>query len=158
MLTCNKKGTLFFSKKKTSFGLINFFYELFQRTFWVKSSLIRQKGEYLNGCSKKTKYAKFSEKRTFRTPWYADSYLRTPCRFKIRPFALLPTKCSRYFRLLTYSASTQKSSPTHAIRRIKPKKCLSVFDYFVGFALKGLTLSCIILKNGQIFCVNTTRF
>ena len=30
-----------------------------------KSSVIRQKGESQNGCYKKTKHAKFSEKRTF---------------------------------------------------------------------------------------------
>ena len=35
------------------------------------SSVIRQKGESQNGCFKKTKHAKFSEKRTFLTPWYA---------------------------------------------------------------------------------------
>ena len=36
-----------------------------------KTSVIRQKGESQNGCFKKTKHAKFSEKRTFLTPWYA---------------------------------------------------------------------------------------
>ena len=34
------------------------------------SSVIRQKGEFQNGCFKKTKRAKFSEKRTFLTPWF----------------------------------------------------------------------------------------
>ena len=34
----------------------------------VISPVIRQKGESQNGCLKKTKYAKFSEKRTFLTP------------------------------------------------------------------------------------------
>ena len=32
---------------------------------------MRQKGKCQNGCFKKTKHAKFSEKRTFLTPWYA---------------------------------------------------------------------------------------
>ena len=36
-----------------------------------KSSVIRQKGKSQNGCFKKTKHAKFSEKRTFLTPRYA---------------------------------------------------------------------------------------
>ena len=40
------------------------------KTFFV-SSVIRQKGESQNGCFKKTKYAKFPEKRTFLTNWYA---------------------------------------------------------------------------------------
>ena len=35
------------------------------------SLAIRQKDESQNGCFKKTKQAKFSEKRTFLTPWYA---------------------------------------------------------------------------------------
>ena len=33
-----------------------------------------KKGESQNGCFKKTKHAKFSEKRKFLTPWYADVY------------------------------------------------------------------------------------
>ena len=44
------------------------------RKLWqrLKSSLIKQKAESQNGCFKKTKDTKFSEKRTFPTPWYAD--------------------------------------------------------------------------------------
>ena len=38
----------------------------------VKSSVIREKGESQNGCFKKTKHVKFSEKRTFFTTWYAQ--------------------------------------------------------------------------------------
>ena len=38
---------------------------------YVKSSVIRQKGETQNEFFKKTKNAKFSEKRIFLTPWYA---------------------------------------------------------------------------------------
>ena len=33
------------------------------------SSVIREKGESQNGCFKKTKHVKFSEKRTFLSPW-----------------------------------------------------------------------------------------
>ena len=36
------------------------------------SFVIRQKGEYHNGGNKKTKYAKFYEKQTLLTPWYAQ--------------------------------------------------------------------------------------
>ena len=36
--------------------------------FINQSSVIRQKGESQNGCFKKTKHAKFSEKQTFLTP------------------------------------------------------------------------------------------
>ena len=37
------------------------------------SSVMRQKGESQNGCFKKTKNAKFSEKQTFLIPWYAHA-------------------------------------------------------------------------------------
>ena len=48
--------------------------------FWIKwnnSSVLRQKGEFQNGYFKKTKHAKFFEKRTFLTPWYAQVCERT---------------------------------------------------------------------------------
>ena len=37
---------------------------------------IRQKGKFQNGCFKKTKHTKFSEKRLFLTPRYAHVYVR----------------------------------------------------------------------------------
>ena len=37
----------------------------------VNSSVIGQRGESQNGDNKKANHAKFSEKRTFLTPWYA---------------------------------------------------------------------------------------
>ena len=37
----------------------------------IITSVIRRKGESQNGCFKKTKHIKFSEKRTFLTVWYA---------------------------------------------------------------------------------------
>ena len=64
------------------------------------------KGESQNGCFKKTKHAKFSEKRTFLIPWYAHVGVRIMglemfifrkilralfsrnTRFEIHPFAL----------------------------------------------------------------------
>ena len=52
----------------------------------IRSSVIRQQGESQNRCFKKTKQAKFSEKQTFLTAWYAH------VRFEIHPFALLLTK------------------------------------------------------------------
>ena len=76
----------------------------------MKSSVIKQKGESQNGCFKKTKLAKFSEERTFLTPWYAHVRLRIRglemfvfrkiwralfswnTRFEILPSALLPMK------------------------------------------------------------------
>ena len=35
----------------------------------------RQKGESQNGCFKKTRHTKFSEKRTFLTRWYTHTYI-----------------------------------------------------------------------------------
>ena len=40
------------------------------------SSIISQKGESQNGCFKKTKHAKFSEKWTFLTLWYPHVLIR----------------------------------------------------------------------------------
>ena len=67
-------------------------------------SVIRQKGESQNGCLKKTKHSKFSEKRknlrvsirgykmfVFWKIWRVLFSWNT--RFEIRPFALLPSLC-----------------------------------------------------------------
>ena len=44
---------------------------VFSLFYRINSSVMRQKGESQNGCFKKTKHVKFSEKRTFFTRWYA---------------------------------------------------------------------------------------
>ena len=70
-------------------------------------SVIRQKGKSQNGCFRKTKHAKFSEIRTFVTPWYAHvcisgsemfvfweiwrALFSWNPRFEINPFAILTT-------------------------------------------------------------------
>ena len=64
------------------------------------SLVIRQKGESQNGCFKKTRHAKFSEKGTFltHTYLYKNFFFRKICRalfswntrFEIRTFALFP--------------------------------------------------------------------
>ena len=46
---------------------------------------------------------------------------------------------------------------TQIICQLLPKKCLSVFDDFVRMVLKELILSCIMLKNGQILCMNEAQ-
>ena len=43
-------------------------YQMEAENFVDKSSVIRKKGEFQNGGNKKSKHAKFSEKRTFLTP------------------------------------------------------------------------------------------
>ena len=53
-------------------------------------SIIRQKGKSSNGCFKKIKHAKFSEKRSFLTPWHADIRFFWNTRFEIRALALSP--------------------------------------------------------------------
>ena len=75
----------------------------------AKSSVIRQKGESQNGGNKKTKYAKFAEKRTFLTPWYVCGVRNFVFReiwrilfscylhFEIHPFALLPSNFSFFY-------------------------------------------------------------
>ena len=58
------------------------------------SSVTRQKGESQNGCFKKAKHAKISEKQTFLTSWYAHvrfgvlCFLETPVlRFTLLPYS-----------------------------------------------------------------------
>ena len=68
--------------------------------FFLKSSVIRQNGESQNRCFKKTKHAKFSEKRTFLTPLYGKIWralFSWNTRFEIRSFALLPAKYNFLF-------------------------------------------------------------
>ena len=50
--------------------------------FGAISMVIRQKDESQNGDNKKVKHAKFSEKRTFLTPWYAHVHVRT-CAYQV---------------------------------------------------------------------------
>ena len=71
-------------------------YQIFNLRSSNNSSVIRQKGESQNGCFKKTKHAKFSEKTNISNPlirtrkiWRALFSWNT--RFEIRHFALLPT-------------------------------------------------------------------
>ena len=52
------------------------FVKAFNLNLFRKSSVIRQKGESQNRCFKNTKHAKFSEKQTFLTPWYAHVLVR----------------------------------------------------------------------------------
>ena len=72
-----------------------------------------QKGEPQNRCFKKTNYAKFSEKRTYLSPWHVRVRIRGQdmsvfpkiwlvlffwnTRFEIRPFALLPMILEKQF-------------------------------------------------------------
>ena len=101
-------------------------------------SVIRQKDVSQNGCLKRKKHAKFSEKRTFLTSWYVHvSRIRTGgcpntekyfviwyfswnTRFEIRPSALLPTiiyvreyACCqvRSYRFMTSSKDDQFYDP-----------------------------------------------
>ena len=49
-----------------------------KKVFAHNSSVMRQKGEYRNKGNKKTKDAKFSEKRIFLTPWLFVARSMTP--------------------------------------------------------------------------------
>ena len=77
---------------------------------------IRQKGEFQNGCYKKTKQAKFSEKRMFLTPWYAHVHVRIRGKEifvfrKIWPPLFLVTPFLR-FTLLSYDVIESKEKHT----------------------------------------------
>ena len=76
------------------------------------SSVIRRKGESQNGGNKKTKQAKFSEKRTFLTPPDSHTYVRVSvgktCFFFLFVFGKLGLLCFLVtfvlrFALLSYS-------------------------------------------------------
>ena len=104
------------------------------------SLVIRQKSESQNACYKKTRHAKFSEKRTFLICTRACQRVRTVCfsenlacfvflntHFKVRPFALLPTifllkysqvsvsYCSYLLHTVTIPLSPDPSIRTHLI-------------------------------------------
>ena len=53
----------------------------------IQLPVIRQKGQSQNGCFKKTKHVKFSEKRTFLTPWY--THILLPYYWQIINFVCL---------------------------------------------------------------------
>ena len=55
------------------------FKETITHSWYYKMSVIRQIGESQYGRNKKVKHAKFSGKRTFLTPWYANA--RKKCSF-----------------------------------------------------------------------------
>ena len=74
----------------------------------LNSTVIWQKGESENVCYKKTKYTKFSEKRTF----FLTKIFLTLC------YAHGPT---------TQNGQTHSDNPL-------PANCLSMFDHFVGLA------------------------
>ena len=124
-LTCFCTFLLDFCLEYLLFSLITFlpfyvsFYDPLQYSY-VKSlwshwdcvynvSLIRKKGEFQNGGNKKAKHAKFSEKQTFSTAWYANARVRVggvrnvPFSENLACFAvLLPPFWNSPFRLLAY--------------------------------------------------------
>ena len=78
------------------------------------TSAIRQKGESQNGCYKKTKHAKFSEKRTFLTP------LRTRVRtFKTFTFYLHSDNDQLVFAIVPFFSDLSEHSE---LKRSKPER------------------------------------
>ena len=57
----------------------------FEKILGGNTSVIRQKCESQNGCFKKPKHAKFSEKQKFFTPWY--THVRTHTYQEVRNFS-----------------------------------------------------------------------
>ena len=109
------------------------------------SSVIRRKSESQNGGNKKTKQAKFSEKRTFLTPPDSHTYVRVSVgktclpktwfalfscyfRFKIRPFVLL---LSSYVRTSSYPYAYVRLL-THTYVRVSVGKTFFFFFFFFG--------------------------
>ena len=70
------------------------------KTPYSNWSVIRQKSESQNGCYKKTKPAKFSEKRTFLTPQESEHFL--PPDMHVRIFGGKNCAFFRKFGLLCF--------------------------------------------------------
>ena len=72
-------------------------------------SVINQKGESQNGGNEKTKHAKFSEKRTFLTPWYAQ---KSALLHYYRRIAVNPTlfQVLNFWQILSNFGRNQKFS------------------------------------------------
>ena len=63
------------------------------------------------------------------------------------------------FAINSLSANPTKWLNTlKTIHRLLPTNCSSVFGHFVGLALKGLTLLCMMLKNDQTYFKGNTQF
>ena len=116
------------------------------------SSVIRQKGKSRNGCFKKTKHVKFSEKRTFLTPWYVRVRIRgyeisvfrkiwralfswNTC-FEIRCFALSSTTYSsehtlnfsfQHFRWSKFSASVKQNCSSYVFIMLLQKTKINIW-------------------------------
>ena len=98
------------------------------------SFVIRRTDESQNGCVKKTKHVKFSEKQTFLTSWYAHVRVcvsggmkcsffgkpDVPFFFKIHPFALLPTSFEFFMKRGVISLAKDKTR----IDSLNSDKCL----------------------------------
>ena len=96
------------------------------------SSIIRQTGEYQNGCYKKTKQCKYSGKATFLTPWYV--YVSCNTRFENCPFAILLK--IYYFSLAKKNSFKQKVKDTvlSLLRFIRGKKIKQTAKVFSSSA------------------------
>ena len=135
----------------------------------LELSVIRQKGESRNGCFKKTKHFKFSEKRTFLTPlirtrtyvyqgvrniffrkiWRALFSWNT--HFEIYPFALLPTNYA-FLMILTNLTMLDFSQPWLTVCSFRHTKIcyLQLFipaDFINSFHTTGLFLDPLKTEN-----------
>ena len=63
-----------------------------------KSSVIRRQGEPQNGCYEKTKLAKFSEKRTFLTNWYAHMCVSVGQKYSLTVPCINWNDCLKFHR------------------------------------------------------------
>ena len=118
----------------------NFFRENVSKKLHLRSSVIRQKGESQNGCFKKTKHVKFSEKRTFLTPWLAHvrgvlCFLGTPVlRLALLPYyrrdVRLDSECVSALDVIWITNSFQANDSI--LYPLKTSETPDVFWYFHG--------------------------
>ena len=81
---------------------------------------------------------KISQKNNFTLPKSQDEYFiyKSFNNWNVLEVTLVVAAYENSIESI--SAPTPQNVQTHSIRRQQPTTCLSVFDHFVGLALKGL--------------------
>ena len=137
------------------------------------ASVLRQKGESRNGCLKKTKHAKFSEKRTFFIRFFFKVFFETPV-CEIRPFVSSPandTIAEAYSESSQTSRMEISAKIVYCLKRLTiaakiswlVSNCASVFYEFrecfhviyIFLRLKKVVMiQFIVSENGQWFILH----
>ena len=110
------------------------------------SSVTRQKGESQNGCFKKTKHAKFSEKQTFLTSWYAHAQVPLDTlRYRTCAYQVVIDVCfSGNLACFVFLKHPFWDSPFSLITTI------SALHFVISILMVFISLSIFMIKNATI--------